>query len=95
MPLQEQLGIPPTPSWTPKGESQTIEAEIGEVTIRGIVKKYRHNGATFWEYSIQESGKEYAFNTNFESDEEARKEALEKFKDVIQVVSENLNTELK
>ena len=88
-------GCTSIPSWTPKGQTQTIEAHIGEITIRGIVKKYRHNGETYWEYAVEVLGEERTFDTNFKSAEEARKAALEKFKDAVQMASEHLNTNLQ
>lgn len=95
MPIRGLPEPAPIPSWTPKGQTQTIEASIGELTIRGAVKKYRHNEETLWEYSIEQSGEELTFKTGFQSAEEARKAALEQFKDAVQVASENLNTELQ
>jgi hypothetical protein len=94
MPVQGLPKPTPSPSWSGDDELQTIGARICEVTIQAIVKKYRHGGGTFWEYSIQESDKEVTSGTDFETDEEARKVALEKFTNEIQVVLRNLNIDL-
>jgi hypothetical protein len=64
------------------------------VTIQGIVKRYRHGGKMFWEYSINEFDKEIASGTDFESADEARQVALEKFKESVRGVLDDLNTDV-